>query len=500
MSVHTYPFPAQRRLIVIFTMAAAIMNQIDTTIANVALPHMQGTTSASREQISWVLTSYIIALAITTPLTGWLAGRFGRKRLLLISIIAFTATSLLCGIATNLDELVLFRLLQGASGSALVPMSQATLLDIHPPEEHGKAMAVFGLAAILGPLAGPVLGGWLTENLSWHWVFLINLPVGLFAFIGLTAVMPEYHEEERRPFDLLGFGLLALAVGAFQLMMDRGQQQDWFQSREIWIEATISAIALYLFVVHVLTAEQPFIRLAIFKDRNFVVSTMIGFFLGIMIYGVLSLLPPMLTALFGHPIITIGLVTAPRGLGTFATTLVAGQIINRIDSRLLVFAGLMMSAFSALLLSQMSLASDDWLIMTSGFINGAGSSLIFVPLSAIAFATLPRQLRNEGAAFGTLTRYLGSAVGISVLQSLTYQNEAIVQSRLAEGVRPDNPMLDMRMPGLDFSLTDSLLRLDGEIIRQATMVSYVDAFWLLFLVGAIASPLAFLMSGTKPRR
>jgi DHA2 family multidrug resistance protein len=256
-------------------------------------------------------------------------------------------------------------------------------------------------------------------------------------------------------------------------------------------------VALYLFVVHVLTAEQPFIRLAIFKDRNFVISTMIGFFLGIMIYGVLSLLPPMLSALFGHPIMTIGLVTAPRGLGTFATTLVAGQIINRIDSRLLVFAGLMMSAFSALLLSQMSLSSDDWLIMTSGFINGAGSSLIFVPLSAIAFTTLPRQLRNEGAAFGTLTRYLGSAVGISVLQSLTYRNEAIVQSRLAEGVRPDNPMLDLRMPGLDFSLTDSLLRLDGEIIRQATMVSYVDAFWLLFLVGAIASPLAFLMQTTK---
>jgi DHA2 family multidrug resistance protein len=497
MTAHTYPSPTQRRLIVIFTMAAAIMNQIDTTIANVALPHMQGTTSASREQISWVLTSYIIALAITTPLTGWLAGRFGRKRLLMISIVAFTATSLLCGISTNLDELVLFRLLQGASGSALVPMSQATLLDIHPPEEHGKAMAVFGLAAILGPLAGPVLGGWLTENLSWHWVFLINLPVGLFAFVGLSAVMPEYHEEERRRFDLLGFGLLALAVGAFQLLMDRGQLQDWFQSREIWIEATISAVALYLFVVHVLTAEQPFIRLAIFKDRNFVISTMIGFFLGIMIYGVLSLLPPMLSALFGHPIMTIGLVTAPRGLGTFATTLVAGQIINRIDSRLLVFAGLMMSAFSALLLSQMSLSSDDWLIMTSGFINGAGSSLIFVPLSAIAFTTLPRQLRNEGAAFGTLTRYLGSAVGISVLQSLTYRNEAIVQSRLAEGVRPDNPMLDLRMPGLDFSLTDSLLRLDGEIIRQATMVSYVDAFWLLFLVGAIASPLAFLMQTTK---
>jgi DHA2 family multidrug resistance protein len=497
--IHPYPPPAQRRLVVIFSMAAAIMNQIDTTIANVALPHMQGTTSASREQIAWVLTSYIIALAIATPLTGWLAGRFGRKRLILISIIAFTIASVLCGLSTNLDELVLFRLLQGASGSALVPMTQATLLDIHPPEEHGKAMAVFGMAAILGPLCGPVLGGWLTENFSWHWVFLINLPIGLFAFVGLSAVMQEVHDEERRRFDLLGFGLLALAIGAFQLMLDRGQQQDWFQSREIWIEATLAAAAAYLFVVHVLTTEHPFIRLAIFVDRNYVISTMIGFFLGIMIYGVLSLLPPMLTALFGYPIITIGLVTAPRGLGTFATTLIAGQIISRIDARLLVFAGLVLSALSALQLSRMSLGADDWLVMTSGFINGMGSSLIFVPLAAMAFTTLPRHLRNEGAAFGTLTRYLGSAVGISVLQTLTYRNEAIVQSRLTEGLRPDNPVLDMHLPGLDFTRSDSLFPLAGEVARQAMMVSYTDAFWVLFLVGAIASPLAFLMRTTKPR-
>ncbi|MBV1690632.1 DHA2 family efflux MFS transporter permease subunit [Novosphingobium sp. G106] len=494
-----YPQPGQRRLIVIFSMASAIMNQIDTTIANVALPHMQGTTSASREQIAWVLTSYIIALAIATPLTGWLAGRFGRRRLMLWSIVGFTAASLLCGIASNLDELVLFRLLQGAAGSALVPMSQATLLDIHPPEEHGKAMAVFGLAAIMGPLAGPVLGGWLTENFSWHWVFLINLPIGLFAFIGLSAVMPDAHDEEKRRFDLLGFALLAVAIGSFQLMMDRGQLQDWFQSTEIWIEATISGLALFLFIVHVLTAEHPFIRLAIFADRNYVISTLIGFFLGIMIYGVLSLLPPMLSALYGYPIITIGLVSAPRGLGTFVATLVMGRIINRIDARMLVFVGLIVSSLSALLLSRMSLDADEWLVIASGVINGMGSSMIFVPLAAIAFTTLPRQLRNEGAAFGTLTRYLGSAVGISVLQTLTYRNEAIVQSRLTEGVRPDNPAVSLGLPNADFSLPDTLGALSGEIVRQATMVSYVDAFWMLFLVGALASPLAFLMQTKKAK-
>jgi DHA2 family multidrug resistance protein len=250
----------------------------------------------------------------------------------------------------------------------------------------------------------------------------------------------------------------------------------------------------------VLTTEHPFIRLAIFKDRNFVISTLIGFFLGIMIYGVLSLLPPMLSALFGYPIITIGFVTAPRGLGTFATTVIAGQLINRIDGRLLVFAGLILSSLSALLLARLSLGADDRLVMVSGFINGMGSSMIFVPLAAMAFATLPRELRNEGASFGTLSRYIGSAVGISVLQSLTYRNEAIVQSRLTEGVRPDNPILQMGLPGTDFSLPDSLMRLEGEIARQAMMVSYVDAFWLLFLVGAIASPLAFLMRASKRAR
>ncbi|MFA7603457.1 MAG: DHA2 family efflux MFS transporter permease subunit [Novosphingobium sp.] len=495
----SYPPLARRRLIVLFSMAAAIMNQIDTTIANVALPHMQGSTSASREQIAWVLTSYIIALAIATPLTGWLAGRFGRRRLMLLSIVAFTGTSVLCGLSTNLDELVLFRLLQGASGSALVPMSQATLLDIYPPEEHGRAMAVFGLAAIFAPLAGPVLGGWLTDNLSWHWVFLINLPVGLVAFLGLSAVLPDARDKEPRRFDLLGFALLALAIGAFQLMMDRGQMLDWFESREIWLEATIAAVALYLFVVHVLTTEHPFIRLAIFADRNYVISTLIGFFLGIMIYGVLSLLPPMLSELFDYPTMTIGIVTAPRGLGTFATTLIAGLFINRIEGRLLVFAGLLLSALSALLLARLSLQADDWLIMVSGFVNGMGSSLIFIPLAAMAFATLPAHLRNEGAAFGTLTRYLGSAVGISVLQALTYRNEAIVQSRLVEGVRPDNPAVGLHLPGADFTLPDTLATLQGEIARQALMVSYVDAFWLLFIVGILASPLAFLLRTTKRR-
>ncbi|MBU6268999.1 MAG: DHA2 family efflux MFS transporter permease subunit [Sphingomonadales bacterium] len=493
----TYPPPAQRRLIVLFSMSSAIMNQIDTTIANVALPHMQGSTSASREQIVWVLTSYIIALAIATPMTGWLASRFGRRRLLLGSIIAFTGTSVLCGLSTTLPELILFRVLQGASGSALVPMAQATLLDIHPPEEHGKAMAVFGLAAIMGPLVGPVLGGWLTAQFSWHWVFLINLPLGAFAFIGLSRVLPEFRDATPRRFDFFGFALLAIAVGSFQLMMDRGQLQDWFESREIWIEATVSALALFLFAVHSLTTPEPFVRLAIFRDRNYVIATVIGFFLGIMIYGVLSLLPPMLAELFRHPIVLIGIVTAPRGLGTCFTTLVMARFINRVDPRGVVFAGLLTSAASALLLSRLSLQADDTLVMVSGFMNGMGSSMIFVPLASMSFATLPRLYRNEAAAMGTLTRYLGSAFGISVLEALTSRNAASVQSRLTETVTPDNPVLEWRLPGLDPGQLDGAFRMAGQIARQALMVSYIDAFWLLAFVGVVASPLVMLMHRPK---
>ncbi|MDE2403459.1 MAG: DHA2 family efflux MFS transporter permease subunit [Sphingomonadales bacterium] len=489
----TYPPRAQRRLIVLFSMAAAIMNQIDTTIANVALPHMQGTTSASREQIVWVLTSYIIALAIATPMTGWLASRFGRRRLLLGSIIAFTGTSVLCGLSTTLPELILFRVLQGASGSALVPMAQATLLDINPPEEHGRAMAVFGLAAILGPLVGPVLGGWLTAQFSWHWVFLINLPMGAIAFVGLRRVLPEFRDASPRRFGFFGFALLALAVGSFQLMMDRGQLLDWFEAREIWIEATVAVLALFLFAVHSLTSPEPFVRLAIFRDRNYVIATVIGFFLGIMVYGVLSLLPPMLAELFAHPIVLIGLVTAPRGLGTAFTTLVMARFINRMDQRLLVFCGLLASAGSALLLSRLSLQADDTLVMVSGFVNGMGSSMIFVPLASMSFATLPRLYRNEGAAMGTLMRYVGSAFGISVLEALTARNAAVVQSRLTERVTVDNPVLAWALPGIDPGQAEAAGALVRAVGAQAAMVSYIDAFWLLAFVGAAALPLVLLL-------
>ncbi len=489
--------PAKRRLITVFIMGAAVMNQIDTTIANVALPHIQGATSASREQIGWVLTSYIISMAIFTPLTGWLASRFGRRRLILYSIMAFTLASGLCGIAVSLDELILFRMLQGIAGSALVPMTQATLLDINRPEDHGKAMAIFGLAAVTGPLFGPMLGGWLTANFSWRWCFLINLPFGLFSWVGLSAYMPEWPRVREMRLDFTGFGLLALAIGALQLLLDRGQQLDWFESTEIWIETIVSGGAFYLFLVHSFTTARPFVSPAVFADRNFVICAIVGFFLGILIYSPLALLPQMLEGLMGYPTLEVGLSMAPRGIGVLLAMLVLGRIIGHVDSRVLIFGGLAATAFSMFWMSHMTLQADSRIIVLSGILQGIGSSSVFVPLAALAFATLPAQLRNEGAAIATLVRNFGASVGIAVVQAMTVRSAAAAQSRLTENLRPDNPAFVAARPDFDFGLPESIAQLSREVTRQALMVSYVDAFRVMFVLALLSSLLIFLLRSPR---
>jgi DHA2 family multidrug resistance protein len=493
MAEAQYPEPRVRRLITASVMAATVMNSLDSTIANVALPHMQGSVSASQDQITWVLTSYIVAAAIFTPLTGWLAGRFGRKRLMLYSITGFTIASGLCGIATNLGELVGFRLLQGVFGAALVPMSQAILLDINPPDRHGPAMAIWGMGAILGPIIGPALGGWLTDSYSWRWVFYINLPVGVLAFLGFSAFLSETNQNNRVRLDFFGFSMLALAVGSMQMMLDRGQQQDWFSSLEICIEGGAALLFGYLFIAHTLTAKLPFVDLALFKDRNFVFGSIFGFFLGVIIFSVLALLPPMLENLMGYPVVLTGLVTAPRGVGTMISMVLVGQLIKRVDARILIVTGLGLCAYSMYQMAGFSLGMDESVVIQSGIIQGLGTGLIFVPLTTIAFASLDIKFRNEGAAMFTLIRNIGSAVGISVLQAMTVRNEASVHSRLTEGIRPDNPLLGLRMPDFDFNVPVSIAKMNAEITRQAMMVSYTDAFWGLFAVTLLIAPMIIFM-------
>ena len=492
-----YPEPGIRRLITVSTMAASMMNSLDSTIANVALPHIQGSLAASGDEITWVLTSYIIAAAICTPLTGWLAGRFGRKRLMLLSIIGFTTASGLCGVADNLGEMVGFRILQGVCGAALIPMSQAILLDINPPEKHGQAMSVWSMGTVLGPIIGPALGGWLTDNLSWRWVFLINLPIGGLAFVGLLLFLSETKRGDRHPLDWFGVALLGVAIGSLQLMLDRGQTKDWFNSLEICLEAASVLFFGYLFVVHTLTARRPFIDLALFADRNFTLGSIFGFFLGVLIFSVLALLPPMLEGLLHYPVITTGLVTAPRGVGSLVSMTLAGRLMKRVDARLLIALGFALCAYSMYRMSGFSLGMDEALMASSGFIQGLGTGMVFVPLTTLAFATLAPSFRNEAAAMFTLIRNIGAAAGISVLQVISSRTSTTVHSRLIEAIRPDNPVLARVSPDFDFS-AGSVAHMNAEITRQAAMVGYVDAYHFLFILTAATIPMLLLLR--SPRR
>lgn len=484
--------------ITISVMLATVMNSLDTTIANVALPHIQGSVSASADQITWVLTSYIVAATIMTPLTGFLSDRLGRKTVFLVSIAGFTVASMLCGIAGNLVEIVLFRLLQGLFGAALIPLSQAVLLDINPPEKHGQAMAVWGAGAVLGPILGPALGGWLTDNLDWRWVFFINLPIGILAFAGVFLFLSEKKSAEKRPFDAIGFATLALAIGAFQMMLDRGPGQDWFGSAEIWTYLVVAIIAVWMFVVQMATAPKPFVARALIADANFVTCCVFGFFIGILLYSTLALLPPMMQTLLGYPVAFTGLVSMPRGIGSFIAMFAVGQLIGRVNIKLILLAGLSISAISLWQMTHFSLGMDTHLIIVSGFLSGVGTGLIFVPLSTIAFATVRPEHRAEGAGLFTLIRNIGSAAGISIMQARFVSGIEVHHATLVEHARPDNPLYQAYAP-LAFHTQNAIAGLNAMITRQASMLSYIDDFRLMLGITILCAPLILLMRSPKTK-
>jgi DHA2 family multidrug resistance protein len=489
----------QRAMITVSTMLATIMQALDTTIANVALPHIQGSLSASQEQIAWVLTSYIVAAAIMTPLTGWLADRYGRKRVFLISVVGFTIASALCGLAFNLPEIVLYRLLQGICGAALVPLSQALLLDINPPEKHGQAMAIWGVGIMIGPILGPALGGWLTDNYSWRWVFFINLPVGVLACAGIMAYVTESKTATPSRFDFFGFATLGLAVGAAQMMLDRGEIKNWFGSTEIVVEAVLAVAALYLFIVHTATAKRSFLSRALLKDRNFVASTIFMFFVGVVLYGTLTLQPQMLQGILGYPVITTGIVTAPRGIGTMIAMMIVGRIITIVDARLIILFGLSLTALSLWQMTGFSLQMDMGPVIWTGLLQGFGLGFVFVPLSTIAFATLAGQYRTEGSSIFSLMRNVGSSIGISVVEAMLTEKTQILHANLVEHVRPDNPLL--RDPAFahsyDLASSAGLAALNAMITRQASMLAYLNDFWLMMLVTLATLPLLLLLRRPK---
>ena len=490
-----------RPLITVSVMAATIMQALDSTIANVALPKMQGTLSATQDQMAWVLTSYIVAAAIMIPLTGWLAQRFGRKPVFLISVVGFTITSALCGIATSLPEIVLFRLLQGISGAALVPLSQAVLFDINPPENHGRAMAVWGIGVTMGPIIGPALGGWLTDHYSWRWVFFINVPIGILAYLGLSISMPNTKKIVSN-FDFFGFGTLALGIGSLQLLLDRGELKDWFSSSEIMLYALTIAIAFYLFVVHTLSRSRPFLSPALFADRNFLTANVFIFLIGVVLFATLALVPPMLQNEMDYPVVLTGLVTAPRGAGTMLAMIVVGRLMGRFDPRLIMGVGLGLTAVSLWQMTHFDLLMDEWPIIYTGVLQGFGIGLSYVPLSTVAFSTLPSHLRNEGTAFFNLLRNIGSAIGISIVQTLLTQNTQIMHATLAEHITP----YALQHPALSASSINpadpvGLRLLNVQLTHQAAMIAYNNDYQLMMIVTIAVLPLLLLLRppAHKPR-
>ncbi|HEU0219004.1 MAG TPA: DHA2 family efflux MFS transporter permease subunit [Stellaceae bacterium] len=485
-----------RGMITATVICACVLQGIDTTIANVALPHIQGSMSAAQDQISWVLTSYIVASAITMPLTGWLAGRFGIRFIFLASVIGFTITSGLCGAAETLPQLVIYRVLQGVFGAGLVPLGQATLLTIYPQEKHGQAMAIFSTGAMMGPILGPTMGGWITDNINWRWCFYVNLPVGALCALGILLFIRQSRAVRRAEFDALGFGMMSVAIGALQLMLDRGQIKDWFHSTEIWIEAIIAGLAFYLLIVHTATAgEKSFVSRELLKSPNFIAGSLLMLAVGWILSGTLALMPSMMQNLMNYPVFDSGWMMAPRGLGTMLAMIFVGRTINRIDGRLFIVVGFALTAASLWQMTGYSLYMGSGPIIFACFTQGFTLGLTFVPLNILALSDLPQHILTQGTALRSLMRMIGGSVGISILEAQLSQNTQIVHSRLAEGLRPDNPLMHGHTLGSYFGLTapSGVAALNAEVTRQATMVAYIDDFKMMMLVLLCSLPLVLLI-------
>jgi DHA2 family multidrug resistance protein len=475
-------------------MLSTILQSVDTTIANVALPHMQGSLSASQDQIAWVLTSYIVAAAIMTPPTGWLAGRFGRRRLFLTAVGGFTLASMLCGASTSLEQLVGFRLLQGMFGASLIPLSQAVLLDTYPPEQHASAMSWWGMGTIIGPILGPTLGGWLTEEYSWRAVFYVNLPFGTLAFLGLFIFLSDSPRRESR-LDWMGLGTLSLAVGSFQLMLDRGAELDWFSSTEIIIEALVSGSAFYLFLAHTFTTDRPFVRPRLFIDRNFSVAVLFHATNAMIMQATISLMAPFLQDVAGYPAEQAGFIMGPRGLGTILSMLVIGRGLRGIDIRIKLIAGICMNATALWEMSQFTADVSPSVILSAGLLQGAGTGLIFIPLSTLAFATLPSQMRTEGTSIYALIRNMGGSIGISVMAAQLVSNTQVNHETISRVVSAYNTMF--RNPAVtrfwDPTTAAGQTSLDAVITQQATLIAYIDDFRALMILSLMVAPLALLL-------
>jgi MFS transporter, DHA2 family, multidrug resistance protein len=504
MSPTTLPAPSavpglRRNMVTICAMTATIMQALDTTIANVALPYMQGSLSASQDQINWVLTSYIVAAAIMTAPVGWIANRFGRKRTFIVCSAGFTIASVLCGLAQDINQMVLFRLLQGVFGAALVPLSQAVMLDSYTLQERAKAMSIWGMGVMMGPIMGPSLGAWLTETYSWHWVFFVNLPFGIITVLGLVIFMDETKQDLDLRFDWFGFAALAIGIGSLQVALDRGEQLGWLESNEIIAEFIIAGIGFYYFLAHSFTTSKPFIQFALFKDRNFLGGCVFMTVMGLVLYSTMALSSPYLQNVIGYPIITAGVLLASRGCGTFVAMMLVGRMMRFFEARTLIITGLSLTALSLFAMTGWTDQTSASEIVVLSIIQGFGFGLVFVPLSTVAFLTLPGQLRTDGTSMLTLLRNVASSVGISIVIAQLTEGSRRIYAILSEHINPFNQAMQMPdVAGMINMNTDGGRAMaDVMVALQAQIIAFSQDYQLVMIFILCSIPLAIMIGSTR---
>jgi DHA2 family multidrug resistance protein len=493
-------------IVAVAVMFATFMEVLDTTVVNVSLPHIASTMSATTEEATWVLTSYLVANAIILPMTGWLASMLGRKRLLMWSTMGFTVASVLCGMAPNLASLVTFRIIQGATGGALQPLSQAVLLESFTPEDRGRAMGFWGLGIVVAPILGPVVGGWVTENYDWRWVFYINLPVGVMSLVMIRIYVfdPPYLKRLSTGIDYWGMGMLVLGIGALQFVLDKGQQEDWFQSNLIVTLSVLSAAALIALVVYELRTDAPIVDLRVFKNRTYATGVFLMTVVGFALYGSLVLLPLMLQTLFGYSSLEAGKAMAPRGVGSMIMMPVVGMLTTKVDPRKLLVLGLTIGGVTMMWLGRVNLNAGPWDIMIPQFLQGAGMALLFVPLTTVSMASIQPQKMGNATSLFNLMRNIGGGVGIAITGTYLQRHRQVVGSMLGENVSIYDPQtqstLSQITSGLVVAGTDittatqrAYAILHGMLLRQASMVSFVTIFRLMGVLFLIMIPLVLLM-------
>jgi len=492
----------KRSLLTAAVMFATLMQVLDTSIANIALPHMQAALNATQESVTWVLTSYMLAMAVMTPLTGTLDNWLGRRNLFTICVGGFTVASAVCGAAPNLTVMVLARIFQGIFGSLLLPLSQTVMLDVYPAEERAKALTIWSTGTMIGPISGPFVGGFITENMNWRWVFYVNVPFGIICTLALWLLLSQ-SKAPRKRFDAFGFVLLAAALASFQLMLDRGTQKDWFDSTEIILEAGIAAASIWMFAIHTWTARSPLLPRGLFLDRNFVMT--MALMLGVVgvLYSSQTLIPPLLQNLLHYDTEQAGLLMMPRSLGMTAAMIIGGRLVTMIKPKLMIICALVSLSYSQSLLTGITLQMDGHLLVFAGTLQGISIGFIVTPLSIISYSTLSARLRTDATAVFSMCRNLSASVAIAIMGALIARNAQVVHSEIG------GHLTESTMPVLDPRFIDQIgqaggmaaVMVDAEVNRQAMMIAYANDFWIMMWSALIALPVVLLLtpSATKPK-